>query len=714
MGKTAIENPVFSAEFDGRGAMTALRFRNDPYGANFVLSSEDEKWVPEEKQWGLGFLSLGHERAQITECTERCVRKDTAEFTYRVSITDPRHCCTWPSGPAEEDNRIRYDLVMLVTRALTEEGLLETFLLCNPSAHYIALDEIGIYSSFHDTYAEEDHALERHMNQHFFTGGDISWIEAPRQSGNPPHAGLVTLEGKVSSFQTEEVNSSNFRGVIALISKEVRIAPGKAWSLSRLVFPYNDRSEFGEIICRKTGFPILDYGFLTVTPGESFRFRFLDRGRFESAAIGGIPMEDDGSTLSLTPPRPGEYTGKIRFSGGKIARLRLRALDDPAKLLRQRADFIIRHQQLRDPEDPRDGAFLCFDDRTEKLVLPEDIEGLYYSIPDRNDARERIGMGAFLAVFARVFGDSSVLPALRRYDAFLEKYIIDEEFNVWDNYERQKGARWYSPLLNTTLGTEPDMSARTFNYCFGLAYEAEMYRLTGEKKYAETCAGIFRRYRERFGIGGNVCMFGIEADTVRVLEDAGLAEDAKQAAAYLRERIGYLREIDDRYDPSEVIYEQFTAAGAMREITDYYLTTGDRSVLDLLERTRERTRSFEGAEPDYRSFHIPVRHWDGFWFGGLERWGDTMPHYWTSISADAYCKYAKIPGNEEYEVLAEHIFRGSLALIRPGGSCSNSYLAPEKVNGRPAGCEDPLANDQDWAFFTYLRQFGDRFAHRNS
>ncbi len=702
MTKSSLANSVFHVSFDERGAMTALRFPDDPFEANFALSTAQEKWVPEEKQWGLGFLSMGHEREQITECTGGTVSGNTAVFTYRIPMTDPRHCCIW-SGDREEST-VHYELEMTVTRELTEEGLTETFALRNPSGHYIALDEVGLYSSFHDTYVVEDHALERHVNQHFFAGGDLCYIEAPRQSGNPPHVGLIVLSGNVASYQVEELNSSNFRGVIALVSKEVRIAPGKTWTLKRLVVPYTDRAEFEKIICEKTGFPVLDYGYLTLIEGESFRFRFRDRGQFESASIGGLPMEDDGECLTFTPAYPGEYSGRIRFAGGKIARIRLRVIEDPAKLLKRRADFIVEKQQLRDPADPRDGAFLCYDNLAEKIIRFEDIAAMYYSIPDRNDARERMGMGAFLAAYARIYKDDSYIPALKRYDAFLEKYIIDENYDVWDNYEQQKGAIHHFHAINMTFNSEDsDMRYRTFNYVFALAYETEMYWLTKETHYAEMTAGLLRRYIEKYDIGGNTCMFGVDVNAVFVLRDAGMKEFADEVFAYLTRRVYYLKKIDDRYDPSEVVYEQGTSASAMREIADYYIETKDPEVWDILEKSRIRNMAFEGNQPDYRSYHAPTIHWDDFWFGGIERWGDTMPHYWDTISADAYCMYAKISGDPFYLELADYIFRNNLALIEPDGSCWNCFVFPEKVNGRPAACLDPWANDQDWAFYTYLK-----------
>ena len=696
-----IENSFYELTCSGTGAVTVLRMKQDPYRANFVLSTEQEPWVPESKQWGLGFLTAGAQRLPFDTAAELRFSGDSMTARYELRYDEPRFGCVW-SGDRVQSTK-HHHLELLVTRALRDERIEETYELWNRGTVYAVLDEIGLYTSFHDTYAAGENALEMHVNQHFWMGGDLSYIEAQRQSGNPPHLGLIGTEGRFTSYQVEELNSSNFRGVIAAMAKDVRVAPGACWRARRVLVPFRDRAEFERLICRETGYPILDYGQLTVHPGERFRFRILDRGQLQGISIHGRPMEERDGYLEWEAGAPGEYTGETLFAGGKLGTLRVRVIDSDETLLHSRARFIMEHQQLLDRNDPRYGAYLSYDNRTKKLIFLEDVEKLYYGVPDRNEARERLGMGAFLAAYARAYGDESVLPSLRLYCAFVEKYLIDENYDVWDSYERQAGVRYYMDEMKPLTETGMDMRFRTFNYDFMLAFLSEMYWLTREKHYAELCAGIMERYAEKYKTGGNTCMFGVDSGTVRAVRDAGMPERADRLLGYLHERAAYLRKIDDNYDPSEVIYEQGTSASAMREVADYYLQTKDASFLPILEKEKARTMAFEGAQPDYRCYHAPTIHWDDFWFGGLEMWGDTMPHYWDTISADAYCMYAQITGQQEYVRLADVIFRNNLALINPDGSCWNCFIYPEKVNGRQGARLEPWANDQDWAFYTYLK-----------
>jgi len=198
-------NETYRARIHASGAMTDLSFVGDPYEANFLLSAHDEPWVPANKQWGLGFVTVGDQKLPFDQCVEMKQTGNTVVARFLLAFTQERVGCVW-SGDREESRRGRA-LELIVTRTLAPEGLWETFELFNRSELYIALDEVGLYSSFHNTYASGENALQTHMNQHFWMGGDLSYIEAQRQSGIAPHMGLITLEGCFTSYQVEELNS---------------------------------------------------------------------------------------------------------------------------------------------------------------------------------------------------------------------------------------------------------------------------------------------------------------------------------------------------------------------------------------------------------------------------------------------------------------------------------------------------------------------------
>lgn len=693
-------NRQFQMEIGPNGAMTGLRFLDDPYHANFLLSSHQEPWVPEDKQWGLGFVTVAGCKYPLQQCVsiEQCGNTITA--CYLLNFIETRFACVWDGDIAASKHEHRLEVT--VSRTLLDDGVEESFQIKNTGPRHIAIDEIGLYSSFRDTYTTGDNALQTHMNQHIWMGGDLSYIEAERQSGEGPHMGMITLDGNFTSYQLEEVNTSNHRGVVAMMAKDVRIPTNKSWNAVRLITPYTEHRDFEEKICKYTGYPVLDYGYLTIVQGESFHIKVEKPGTLRGVRLDGQLLNACNGTYSYTPERTGEIQGRIYFGKNKIANIKMRVIEDPMVLLKKRAHYITEHQQLLDEDDPRYGAFLPYNILTEQIYKVEEVGDRYYSVPDRNDARERLGMGAFLAAYARMSGDMDLLPALRRYSAFIEKCIIDENYDVWDSYERQDSVKYYLqlPLLSTDA---LDMRFRSPNYYFVVPFLAEMYWLTSERRYAELVAGIIDRYEEKYKLPGDVLMIGIDSNALKVVLDAGMTEAAERIQSYLHRRVICLQAMDDQYEASEVAYEQCMCSGAMREIADHYLYKKDDSFLDGLKRQYARLRTFEGNQPDYHCYHTAIRHWDEFWFGELELWGDTTPHYWDSISAEVYCMYAKITKDEGILKLAEDKFRNMLSLINSDGSCWYTYLYPEKVNGRPGARYDPLANDQDWAYFTYLK-----------
>ena len=64
-----------------------------------------------------------------------------------------------------------------------------------------------------------------------------------------------------------------------------------------------------------------------------------------------------------------------------------------------------------------------------------------------------------------------------------------------------------------------------------------------------------------------------------------------------------------------------------------------------------------GNQPSYHLNEIAIRHWDGYWFGKREMWGDTFPHYWSTLTGAAFYLYAQCVGNNTYKRRAENIVK---------------------------------------------------------
>lgn len=114
-----------------------------------------------------------------------------------------------------------------------------------------------------------------------------------------------------------------------------------------------------------------------------------------------------------------------------------------------------------------------------------------------------------------------------------------------------------------------------------------------------------------------------------------------------------------------------------------------------------------GIIPDIHLHEVAIRHWDGFWFGKRKRFGDTFPHYWSSLTGSIFSEYAKITTDsqerEKYSKKAENSLRGTLSMFLPDGSATCAYIYPVTVNGMRGKFADPYANDQDWGMYYALK-----------
>lgn len=84
-------------------------------------------------------------------------------------------------------------------------------------------------------------------------------------------------------------------------------------------------------------------------------------------------------------------------------------------------------------------------------------------------------------------------------------------------------------------------------------------------------------------------------------------------------------------------------------------------------------------------------------------WGDTFPHYWSSLSALAWERLAQATGDARWRRRASTTLRANLSLFTAEGRGSAAYIYPKTVNGRTGRFADAYANDQDWALVHALQ-----------
>jgi hypothetical protein len=104
---------------------------------------------------------------------------------------------------------------------------------------------------------------------------------------------------------------------------------------------------------------------------------------------------------------------------------------------------------------------------------------------------------------------------------------------------------------------------------------------------------------------------------------------------------------------------------------------------------------FSGDQPSYHLNEIALRFWDDYWFGKEKKFGDTLPHHLSCLSARAFIAYYRLSGDRTYLSRAEECIRNCLCLITDDGRGSAAYVYPHTVNGTSGEFFDGWANDQD-------------------
>jgi len=156
------------------------------------------------------------------------------------------------------------------------------------------------------------------------------------------------------------------------------------------------------------------------------------------------------------------------------------------------------------------------------------------------------------------------------------------------------------------------------------------------------------------------------------------------------------------YPKHEVNYEQSIVGPAAQILLEVYLVTKEPAYLEGAKKQLLCLEMFNGAQPDYHFNDIAIRHWDDYWFGQRKLYGDTFPHYWTTITGVVFNLYAEAVQDPSYRSRANGIFSNNFCSFTPDGRASCAYVYPLSVNGQAGQFFDPWANDQDWALVNWL------------
>lgn len=656
------------------GGIQKIMNATDSYKMNWIFETDGSEldWFTHEFGWGLGFLTLEkggkHETYKWNDVSDVQVKDGHTVFTYDFP-----------------------DFQMEIARSFDEKGdLNESYHVKNKSVAPLKIVDMGIYTPFKDWYAGGAEICQTsRCNTHIWAGGhNASYVNAIRMGAEAPHLGLVLTKGSLVHYELintaimpRKVAGSNLRGGITLKVAPATIQPGGTYDLTWKLFWHEGYEDFyakaldsGLVIAESDNY------FLPVGDAAHLRFKSNKKWNDVRCEVDGQPISFTRSGTDITVSYAAKTSGdKIvtLYYDGKETVINLHFSIPTDVLLKKRVDFIIDRQQMKDPSDRRYGAYMVYDNETQEI---------YQNVPfvvDHDEGAERLGMGVAIANWLQQNPQDTAkyTQSLFTYYDFVRNKLQTPEYKVYSTVEQDKRHRGY-------------------NYPWVAAFYVELYKLTKEPKYILDGYHTMRKWYEEFGYDFYAICVPIKK-SIDYLREAGFDKEANILLNDYKQVAKAYDKYGVHYPSHEVVYEQSIVSPAVNFYLEMYLLTEENKYLVEGKKHLALLEAFNGQQPDFHLNEIGIRHWDGFWFGKRQSFGDTMPHYWSALTGRAYVLYYAATGDKEYLRRGTICLENNLCNIRDDGTGACAYLYPQKINGKPAEYYDPWSNDQDWALFFY-------------
>lgn len=548
---------------------------------------------------------------------------------------------------------------------------------------FTTVDSIAVAFPVEDKYEGSDICMTSRCHTHIFCGENISYIMALRMGGEAPHLGMALTGGSLSHYSVERDLSrrSNDRGCFYLHPSPMELKPGESRVISWVIFPHQGKEDFRRQLGRYCKYVDVQAERYVLFPGE--RNRITIRPGFEAhcVTVNGETAKYSESVFFVEDraEEPGEHIYHVEVDGIRTW-CRTYVHIEIDKLLENRCRFIAGKQQYHGDIAGLDGAYLLYDNEEQHVV--------YRPVNDYNGGRERVCMGILISRYLQQGGpdqDHMLEDSLGQYTDYVLRELVDPGTGrVFNDIGRDLSYK------------------RNYNFPWFATFFVELYRQYGKRSDLECAYRIIKCF---YGEGG-ASFYPIDMPILmisRALEKEKMDAEKEELQGYFAEHARNLMKTGRHYPTSELNYEQSIVAPAADILLQVYILTGEQEYLDAARMQIGILDLFNGNQPDYHLYETAIRHWDGYWFGKYQMYGDTFPHYWSALTGNVFALYAHITGDQEYARRAENSRRGVLPMIFPDGSASCAYLYPRSVNGVRGGFYDPYANDQDWGLYFYMR-----------
>jgi len=637
-------------------------------GMSFLLGEKEADWHQAPSAWGKGFLLTSQEGGRWDCPNQIEVRKEGVDCNYEV-----------------------IDGVRLQAKRRFGQKWTESYRLINDRDSAVVIASLAVSTPFRDVYASAKDSLTFACHAHIWTGGAYSYVWAVPMNGSSPALALFLTAGELWSYSIETRNQSvgsNIRGHIYLHvtdfgrsphamggQPEIRVKPGGSFDWAWELDWFENLAEFEREKLR-TPFTLpelsaLDRKAIHIVSNSQTEFKVKASPQTKVSKL-------EGSYQVFSRRRGIEYLD-ITW-GQKSTRVAVLFHAPLRTIVEQRVNYILAHHRATERTPSRRGSFLPVDTDWRLRLQAGNWK-------DWSDGRERIAMPLLLQHAHRLgWGQQNVLDsALSEYDSFVRKHLVGSDGTVYEDSFHQDPRRLY-------------------NYAWFAEFYVGQFAQYQDPRDALLSASVLENYYQRGG--GKFLAFIDCAESV--IEGLVTLGENKRAAALKKQLIDQVNFFLDRgmdLPSHEVAYEQSIVAPLLLLILTAQRLQPAKRYEEALREILPWLRAFAGQQPHVRLRNIPIRHWDGYWFGRYRYWGDVFPHYWSVLSAAVFAKYYRIVGESAAPLakLAKQIFRANLCSFHEDGSATCAFIFPSCVDGNPAHKEDPVANDQDWALVWYLK-----------
>lgn len=675
-----MKNEFFDIEFSQNGCISSIKN---------VKDTEFMNWCKPNALWGK--IDFEHWQGEFS----------SFPLSLQKFTTDENKACSIYSNAS---------LKVMVDRFFDNDGNLhERFTLKNLRTDDLFLSEgdIAIEVPFYDEYTFADECMVRRCNTHIWCGGNSTYIKALKMGESDINLGLILTKGSIESYSITDTGSNN-RGIFVLNNSHIVLLPNEEYVIEWKLFWFKDNAEFYEILNESPQYFNIDAKHHTVFENENIEFTVKAPKNQNITKIlcdnNEVPFvtENGIARVNIKPFNLGELKFEI-FSNTLKTYTEFYVSEEFETLLEKRIDFIVSNQQYHKEGSGLDGAFLIYDNKEKHLVY----DGI---LRDHNASRERMAMANLLAKYLQTHKNEKFEKALKKFVEFLKREMYDENTgHVFDGIGRRGPVRLY-------------------NAPWIITFFSELYILYGDEWYLDNILKMLPDYYN--GGGYKFYPNGISMRvTYNAFMKAGRKEDADKVLKYFVMHTDNMIKNGLSYPKHEVDYEQTIVSPAATYISQVGYLTGDKKYVTEAKKHISVLERFAGEQPSFHLKQIPIRYWDGFWFGKARQFGDTFPHYWSCLSARSYKAYYDISKDEKYLEFAKECIRNCLCLFNDKGEGSCAYVYPFKIRDKFYSCNrnkliesglmknekekinsmynkgqfyDEWANDQDYALYFAL------------